>query len=87
MTGHRSFMRGKPVALTLQHDMALMKRLKRASMSNRDRGGCLEFVGQQAIERGFGGFVERRGCLVEEQVLRLVQQRAGKAKPLLFAER
>jgi len=42
---------------------------------------------EQAVHGGFRRFVERRGGFVEKQEIRLVQQRARKAKPLLFAER
>jgi hypothetical protein len=33
-------MRGEMVALTLEYDMAVMKRFKRASMPDRDRGSA-----------------------------------------------
>ena len=49
--------------------------------------GAGQLLLQQAIERGFGGFVERGGGLVEEQELRRLQQRACDAEPLLLAER
>ena len=42
---------------------------------------------QQAVQRRLGGFVERRGRLVEEQIIRRVQQRARDGEPLLLAER
>src|SRR6202034_3546123 len=77
-------MRGEVVALTVQHDMAVVKCLERAAMTDRDRGRRLELVGKQAIERRLGGLVERSGGLVEEKVLRLGQQRAGDAETLLF---
>ena len=42
---------------------------------------------QQPIERGLGRLVERGGRLVQEQIVRRMQQRARDAEPLLLAER
>src|SRR5579863_6999899 len=56
-------------------------------MADRDYGRCRQLLGQETIERRFGGFVERGGRLIEEQIFRRVQKRARQTQPLLFAER
>src|SRR5476649_2958493 len=70
-----------------QRDIALMERLQRAAMTDRYDGGRRQFLLEQLVEPGLGGFIERRGRFVEEQVLRRMQERAGKPEALLLAQR
>ena len=57
-----------------------MEGLQRRAMTDRDDGGGRQFLLEQAVERRLRGFIERRGRLIEEQILRLVQQRAGESR-------
>src|SRR6266478_681016 len=75
------------VAVADQHDVALVEGLERGAMADRDYGGCRQFLLEQTIQRRLGGLIQRRGRLVEEQILRPMQQRARESEALLFAER
>src|SRR5579872_681618 len=81
------FLHRKSLALAREHDLAGMECLERAAMADRHHRGSRKLFGQQTIEGGFGGFVERGGGLVKKKELRSVQQRARKPQTLLFAER
>jgi hypothetical protein len=61
--------------------------LERASVADRDHRGCRKLLGKETIERGFRSLIERGGRLIEEQILRPVQERTCDPEPLLFAER
>ena len=56
-------------------------------MADRNQRGVGQARLQQLVERGFRCLVERGGRLVEEQIVGRLEERAGDAKPLLFAER
>ena len=47
----------------------------------------LEPLLQRPVEGSLGGFIERGGRFVEEQVVGFLEQRAGNGKALLFALR
>src|SRR5258706_1149654 len=76
----------KLIPITEQHEMALVEGLKRGAVTDRDDGGCRQFLLEETIERGFRGFIERGRGFIEEQILRRVQQRACQPKPLLLAQ-
>jgi hypothetical protein len=48
----------KLIAVTVQHDVALVEGLKRRAMADRDDGGCRQSFLEQTIEPGFRGFIE-----------------------------
>src|SRR3982074_2287279 len=75
------------VAVADQHDVALVEDLERGAMADRDDGGCRQFLLEQTIQRRLGGLIQRRGRLVEEQILRPMQQRAREPEALLLAGR
>ena len=75
------------VAVGLQPEMPVMQSGQGRTMTDRDDGRPLQPGVQQPVEPRLGGFVERSGGLVQKQEIRLLQQRAGDAEPLLFAER
>src|SRR3979411_1490142 len=82
-----SALQRKLLAVRGQHDLALVECLERAAMTDRDDGGCRQFLLQETIKRRLRGFIERSGRFIEEQVLRRVQQRACEPKALLLAQR
>ena len=75
------------VAVAFQRQAAAVERVQRRAVADRDDGRVRQPLLQQPVERGLGRLVERGGGLVEEQLVRLLQQRAGDAEPLLLAER
>src|SRR5215207_318081 len=86
--GYLSFtLQHKLIATARECDIALVESIERRAVSDRDDGGGRQFLLEQPIQRLLRGLVERRGGLIEEQVLRRMQQRACDSKPLLFAER
>src|SRR5579862_5541397 len=64
-------------------DDQLVEPPQRAVMADADDGRLPLGFAQQPVEHGFGGFVERRGRLVEEDDLGARQQDAGKPDALL----
>src|SRR5579871_6880050 len=66
---------------------AAVERLQCGAMADRDNRRRCQLLFQQRVERRLGGFIKRRGRLVEKQILRLVQQCACDPEPLLLAER
>src|ERR1700742_2894297 len=56
-------------------------------MADGDDGRPGQALLQQAVEPGLRWLVQRRRGLVQEQVLRSLQQRAGEREALLLAER
>src|ERR1700681_4159638 len=75
------------VAVADQHDVALVEGCERGAMTDRDDGGCRQFLLEQTIQRRLRGLIQRRSRLVEEQILRPMQQRARQPEALLLAER
>src|SRR5258705_6523448 len=75
------------VAIAHQADIALMEGVQCRPVADRDDRGLRQLLLEQAVQRGLRGFVERGGRLVEEQVVRRVQQRAYEPEALLFAQR
>src|SRR5260370_32201592 len=57
------------------------------TLSLHDALPIWQFLLEQTVERRLRGLIERSGCLVEEQILRRMQQRARQPKPLLLAKR
>src|SRR5689334_9971749 len=75
------------VAVAREHEAAVVEGGEGGAMPDRDDGGVRQPLAQQLIERRFGRFIERRRRLVEEEIIRRMQQRARDAEPLLLAER
>jgi hypothetical protein len=48
----------KLIAITAQHDMALVEGLKRRAVADRDDGGRGQFFLEETIEAGFRDFIE-----------------------------
>src|SRR5580692_4458270 len=75
------------IAVADQRDIALVERLERRAVADRDHGGRRQFRFEQLVELGFRRLIERGGCLIEEQKLRRVQERTREPEPLLLARR
>src|SRR5437588_2061619 len=75
------------LAVALQHETAAVEGGERRAMADRYDRAALEPRGEKTVERGFRRLVERGRRLVEEQVIRRLQNGAGNSKALLLAER
>src|SRR6516225_3450823 len=62
------------VALEGQRDATLVEGLQRRAVADRDDRGVRQAFREQTVEPRFRRLVERGGGLVEEQILRLVQE-------------
>src|SRR6516164_5251750 len=87
----RGFERGltqpAELAVALEHEPAAVERGERGAVADRHDRGALEPRIEKAIERGFRRLVERGRRLVEEKIVRCLQNGAGNAEALLLAER
>ena len=73
-------MQRKSVAVPAQHDIAIVESLQRRAMADRDDGGRRQLLLEQFVEGRLRRFVKRSGRFIEKQILRLMQQGAGKAE-------
>ena len=62
-----------------------MERAERRAVADRDDRCGGQPLLQQAVQHRLGRLVERRGRLVEEQIIRRVKQHARDGEPLLLA--
>ena len=83
----RHFLDLSKLSARYHFETAAMKGVQRRAVADRDEGRALEPFQQQPVKGCFGALVERGGCLIEEQIIRRLQQRARDREPLLFALR
>src|SRR5262245_39338810 len=75
------------LAVALEHQTAAMEGGERRAMADRYDRAALEPRVEQTVEHAFRRFVERGRRLVEEQIIRRLQNGAGNSQALLLAER
>src|SRR3977135_462212 len=64
-----------------------MERRQGRPMASRYGRRCRDPLEKESIERRLRWLIERSGCLVEEEIVWDVQDRASQAEALLFAQR
>jgi hypothetical protein len=62
-----------------------MEGAQRCAMAYAEYGGVPKPFAQQSIKACLCRLVNRRSCLIEEEPIRLLHQRAGKGNALLLA--
>src|SRR5215471_12543333 len=75
------------LAVALEHETAAVEGGERGAVADRHDRGAPEPCVEKAVERGFRRLVERSRRLVEEKIIRCLQNGAGNAEALLLAER
>src|SRR5262249_52686388 len=87
----RGFERGltqpTELAIALEHETAAVEGGERGAVADRHDRGALEPRVEKAVERGFRCLVEGSRRLVEEKIIRRLQNGAGNAEALLLAQR
>src|SRR5262249_35751633 len=82
----QEFAHAMDLAVALQDETAAMECAERRAMPDRQDCRAFEPYVEKAIEHGFRRLIERRSRLVEEKVIRRMQNGAGNAEALLLAE-
>ena len=71
--------------MLLQQDLAAVELLDAGAVADADDGGRCQLLMQQAEQRELALLVQRRGCLVHDDDLRLLDQQPGEGHALALA--
>src|SRR5262245_5076456 len=75
----RGLAQATDLAVALQHETAAMERGERRAVADRYDRGAPESRVEKAVKRGFGRLIERSRRLVEEEIIRRLEDGAGNA--------
>src|SRR2546428_12318033 len=78
---------GGPLSFRSHDELASVEGAKRSPVAHAEQGDLREPLAQEPVEARLGRLVQRRGRLVEEEPVRLLDKGAREGDPLLLARR